>query len=100
MFINTAEPGRPHITIYYAHALCVLDIVGCRHTINILIICNTYSICTVTMVTRTHTSVTLYVLYITCLVFNSYCWARSLKFVFNISVSDMTQIKNVLKVDQ
>ena len=52
------------------------------------------------MVTRTHTSVTLYVLYIACLVFNSYCWARSLKFVFNISVSDMTQIKNVLKVDQ
>ena len=47
-----------------------------------------------------HPSVTLYVLYIIYLVFNSYCWARSLKFVFNISVSGVTQINNVLKVDQ
>jgi len=52
------------------------------------------------MVTRTHPNVTLYVLYITCIVFNSYSWAGSLKFVFNISVSDMTQMNNVLKVDQ
>jgi len=52
------------------------------------------------MVTRTHPSVTLYTLYITCILFNSYCWAKSLKFMFNISVSDVTQMNNVLKVDQ
>jgi hypothetical protein len=49
---------------------------------------------------RTHSSVILYVMYITCIVFNSYCWARSVKFVFNISVSDKTQMNNVLKLDQ
>jgi hypothetical protein len=68
-----------------------------RHTINILITCNTYWISMITMVTRTHPSVILCVLYITCIVFNSYCWAKSLKFVFNVSVSDMTHMNSVLK---
>ena len=42
-----------------AHALCVLDDEGCRHTLRI---CNTYCFSTATMVARTHVNVTLYIL--------------------------------------
>ena len=87
---NIVEPGRPQMMIYYAHALCMSDNLGYRDAINTHRLCNTDWISTATV--RRHPSVTLYVLYITCLVFISYCWARLLKFVFIISISEMTQI--------
>ena len=50
-----------------AYAHCVLDTSGYKDTLGV---CNTYCIFTVTIVTRKPLSVTLYVLYLTCLVLN------------------------------
>jgi len=49
----------------WAHAHCMLDNEGCKHTLRI---CYTYSFSTPTMVARTHLSVTLQVQYIAYLV--------------------------------
>ena len=50
-----------------AYAHCVLDTSGYKHTLRI---CNTYCISTATTVTRKPLNVTLYVLYLSCLVLN------------------------------
>ena len=61
----------------WAHAHCILDNEGCKHTLRI---CNTFSFSTLTIVERTRLIVTLYVDYIACLVRHSQCCSSSLRY--------------------
>jgi len=62
MWKHIVESGRLHDNM--AHAHCMLNTSGYKHT---LTICNTYCFYTANVVTRTHLNVTLYVHCLSCL---------------------------------
>jgi hypothetical protein len=62
MWKNIVERGQATDDIM-AHALCMLDTQGHKHTV---IICNTFCLSTITMVTRRRLSVPLYVYCLSC----------------------------------
>jgi len=57
-----------------AHALCMMNILGYKHTLRI---CDTYCFSTATMVARTSLKVTLYVHFLSCFTKLSYGWIKS-----------------------
>jgi hypothetical protein len=84
MWKSMVEPDRPQMTIYTAHALCMLDNWGYRHTLRI---CDIYCLCTSTLLPCTHIASRVILMSLPC-VFNrslihswiSYALIRGLSF--------------------